>query len=218
MTLAPYDAPYDAVVFDLDGTLVDTETLYRQAFMEAAASLGFVMAADRYAGLIGIASRERAPLLLAAFGAGFPLEAFFTAYRARRAMLLGAGVPVRAGAASLLRRLAVPKAVATSASRPTASAHLRRTGLAGHFMHVVTRDDVTRGKPAPDVFLLAARRLGVAPARCIAVEDSPPGAAAARAAGMRVVLVGAEGCRDLLAVAGLLLPGTHGNVHSLTAM
>jgi HAD superfamily hydrolase (TIGR01509 family) len=178
-----------AVVFDLDGTLIDTETIYRSAFIEAAKGFGVAVRADFYNALLGISSRERVPLLGREFGPAFPVEAFFARYRERRAALLPSRIPLRPGVSELLRRLALPMAVATSASRTTAHSHLRRAGLAHHFELVVTRDDVLRGKPAPDAFLQAAERLGVAPEHCVAVEDSANGVAAALGAGMQVLMV-----------------------------
>ena len=103
-----------------------------------------------------------------------------------------AGPSLCPGAVELLHALPQPKAIATSASRRTALRHLAATRLAGHFAHVVTRDDVPRGKPAPDSFLRAAALLGARPQRCLAVEDSPTGVAAACAAGLQVLMVAAD--------------------------
>lgn len=199
-----------AVVFDLDGTLLDTEPFYARAFAAAAASLGVQPAAELQASLVGIASPERGQLLRATFGAEFPVAAFLRAYYAHRAAVLPARLPLRPGVRALLRHLALPRAIATSASRRTALAHLGRAGLAADFAHVVTRDDVARGKPAPDAFLEAARRLEAAPDTCLAVEDSAPGAAAALAAGMQVVLVSAAPPPGLAARCCAVLPSLEG--------
>jgi HAD superfamily hydrolase (TIGR01509 family) len=179
----------EAVVFDLDGTLIDTEPFYRAAFHRAARMFGVTVQPELYAALVGIATSERRAILRRAFGAGFPLDAFVAAYYTQRAAHLPARIPLCAGAASLLRRLHLPKAIATSASRRTALRHMHRAGLAGNFPHIVTRDEVAHGKPAPDTFLRAADLLGCAPRDCIAIEDSAVGVAAAHRAGMRVVMI-----------------------------
>lgn len=177
------------MVFDLDGTLIDTEPFYRAAFRATARNFGVSVPTELYAALVGIATCERRPILRRAFGPGFPVDDFIAAYYAQRAARLPARIPLCAGAASLLRRLRLPKAIATSASRRTAVRHIDRAGLGGAFSHLVTRDDVRRGKPAPDTFLHAANLLGVSPGECLAIEDSPAGVAAAHRAGMPVVMI-----------------------------
>jgi HAD superfamily hydrolase (TIGR01509 family) len=102
------------------------------------------------------------------------------------------GVPVKTGVVELLDFLAakgLPLAVATSAARATAERNLGRAGLLERFTALATRDDVENVKPAPDIYLEAARRLGVPPAHCVAFEDSSVGIVAAHAAGMRAVMV-----------------------------
>jgi HAD superfamily hydrolase (TIGR01509 family) len=190
-------ARYEAVVFDLDGTLIDTEPFYRAAFHAAARMFGIVVPPELYAALVGIATCERRPMLRGACGAQFPVDDFISEYYAQRAAHLPARIPLCAGAASVLRRLRVPKAVATSASRGTALHHIDRAGLRGQFAHVVTRDDVPHGKPAPDAFLRAADLLGVAPRDCIAIEDSATGVTAAYGAGMRVVMIATNAAQEM---------------------
>lgn len=182
----------EAVVLDMDGTLLDTEGAYRAAFVATMAGYGVVVEEDFYAGLVGISSRERGPLVQARLGADFPWQDCLHDYRARKARLLDAPLPTKPGAAELLADLAargLPCAVATSAGRRTAVAALGGAGLLGGIAALVTRDEVEAGKPHPALFLRAAEALGHPPARCLAVEDSPPGVAAARAAGMRVIMV-----------------------------
>ena len=184
--------PVEAVVFDLDGTLLDTEPLYSQAFYAALAECGYSLPAEAYDRLVGLPSTTRRVLLPGMISSGFQAEPFFHAYYRHRSRLTAQGVLLKPGAARLLDRLAaadIPCAVATSASAATAAAHVGRPELAGRFAAVVTRDDVAQGKPAPDSFLAAASAMGVAPACCLALEDSDHGVHAASAAGMMVVMV-----------------------------
>jgi HAD superfamily hydrolase (TIGR01509 family) len=182
-----------AVVFDMDGTLTDTEPLYREAFLAAGRELGVAVRDTFHDSLVGLASRDRAPLLLAEFGADFPMDGFFAAYRRHKVASLQHGIPLRPGAARFLAALwrqRVPCAVATSATRRTALDVLGRAGLLPHLDALVTRDDVLRGKPDPQTHRLAAERLGCDPAYCLALEDSAHGLAAAQAAGTIAVFVG----------------------------
>ena len=175
----------------MDGTLIDSEALYRDAFIAAGAGLGVVVTSAFHDRLVGLSSRDRAPLLLAEFGADFPAPLFFAAYKRRKSDALAAGIPLRAGALELVRalgRLGVACAVATSATRRTAEVALG--ALRPHLATLVTRDDVERGKPHPQTHLLAAARLQHAPEHCLALEDSAPGLLAAHAAGMITVAVG----------------------------
>ena len=180
------------VVFDLDGTLLDTEPAYRSAFYAALAECGHTMPAAVYDQLVGLPSTTRRQMLPRIIGHRFDVEPFFQAYYRHRSLLSSGGVTIKPGAVSLLDRLAgagIPCAVATSASAATAGAQLARSGLACRFAAVVSRDDVAAGKPAPDSFLAAASRIGVAPASCLALEDTHHGVCAASDAGMMVVMV-----------------------------
>ena len=131
-------------------------------------------------------------MIQAFYGDGFHIDEFRQHYSGHTRRLLETGVPLKPGVVELLDFLAgrgLPLAVATSAGRSTAEHHLGRAGLLDRFDAVATRDDVERPKPHPDVYLEAARRLGVAPERCIAFEDSNIGLSAAHAAGAMAFMV-----------------------------
>ena len=187
---SPTPMPVSAVIFDLDGLLSDTECLHCEAYRLALAEVGVALGEDEYArhwiqsglGIADFVTRRRLP--------HDPL-----ALRRRKAAvyrdLLSTSLRPMPGAVEVLERLRGVKrmAVATSAYGEDARRVLAALGIAGFFEAVVAGDDVARIKPHPDVFLLAAGRLGVPPAACVVLEDAEKGVTAARAAGMRVVAV-----------------------------
>ena len=186
------DKPVEAVIFDMDGLLIDTEAVYLEAYQAAAALMEVQLPLAFCHSLIGRPSPDCDRLIQEFLGPAFELDVFNDHADGHAARALEANVPVKPGAVELLAFLAergLPLAVATSSSRRTAERHLGQAGLLGHFHALATRDDVVRGKPHPDLYLEAARRLGVAPERCLAFEDSNHGLTAAHAAGAIAVMV-----------------------------
>lgn len=180
-----------SVVFDLDGTLVDSEPNYFEAgrrLLAAHGVDGFDWA--EHTAFIGIGTRETLETLRERYALDVPLEELLAAKNSLYLELARASTPVFPEMRALVERLAaegVPMTVASGSSRAAIEAVLAGTGLDAHLTASVSAEEVPRGKPAPDVFLEAARRLGSDPARCVVVEDAPAGAAAARAAGMRCI-------------------------------
>lgn len=179
---------FDAVIFDLDGTLVDTERLTLAAGIEAFARQGVAVDPAFLHGLVGKDDVTGAGLIQAAFPQ-IDLPAYDADWVAVVDRLMSDGLQLKPGVMDLLGLLDQPRAIATSSTRRQAGKKLSQSGLAGHFRHVVVLEDVARPKPAPDPYLLAAALLGVAPGRCVAFEDSETGAMSARTAGMTVVQV-----------------------------
>lgn len=180
------------VVLDMDGTLLDTEIVYVRCYVESMAAFGHDLPESFLHALIGGPRGLFQARLRERLGPEFPYEAHREAYVALRTERLAQGVPLKPGAAEFLDHVAVlglPMGVATAATREHADEHLARAGLRRHFGVVLTRDDVEHSKPAPDLFLAAAAALGLAPADCLAVEDSFNGVRAAATAGMMTVMV-----------------------------
>jgi HAD superfamily hydrolase (TIGR01509 family) len=175
----------------MDGLLVDSERLVRRVWQETARHRGAELTDTQFASFVGH-SREVCDSLLGEYlGAAFDIPAFHAACDVHMRTLVGAeGVSLRPGAREWLEfvaQLGIPLGLAT-ASGP-AAVRERLGDLLAAFDAVVTRADVARGKPFPDLYLEAAARLGVAPADALALEDSPTGARAAIAAGMPVLVV-----------------------------
>jgi HAD superfamily hydrolase (TIGR01509 family) len=179
---------YDAILFDLDGTLVDTESIALTAGLQAFAAHGLAVERSFLESLIGKDDPTADRIVRQAFP-GIDLQAVNQAHRAGFAEAIAQGLPLKPGAERLLASLGQPKAIVTSTRRDGAHRKLGLAGIAAHFGHVVTLDDVTAPKPAPDPYLLAASLFGADPARCLVFEDSETGAEAAHRAGCIVVQV-----------------------------
>jgi HAD superfamily hydrolase (TIGR01509 family) len=182
-----------AVLLDMDGTLLDTEKVYFESLMAALEACGYTDdIVELCHSMVGIPGPECEVMLRERLGEDFPLAHLHRLFTARFDETLKAGLPLKMGAVELLDALheaGCPMAIVTSSSRRTADRHLTLAGIRRRFETVLTRDDVTRGKPSPDLFLMAAARLGLKPEFCLAVEDSNPGVAAAHAAGAVTVMV-----------------------------
>jgi HAD superfamily hydrolase (TIGR01509 family) len=182
-----------AVLLDMDGTLLDTEKVYFDSLIAALNSRGYIDdVIPLCRAMVGLPGPECEALLIERYGEDFPLADISKAFVANRDEILRAGLPLKRGALELLDALQAsecPMAIVTSSSRRTADQHLGLAGIRTRFETVLTREDVTRCKPSPDLYLLAATRLGVKPKLCVAVEDSNHGVAAAHAAGAITIMV-----------------------------
>lgn len=189
--LAP--ANFAAVVFDMDGTMVDTELIYHLAWRDAAAALGYTLTEETLLATTGRRIVDCYAILEAALGPTFPMTAFKASWEGYwHREIEQHGVPLKPGLLELLDLLEareIPKVVATSTERSEAHFTLEKAGLLERFSMLTTGDEIQNGKPAPDIFLLAATRLGVAPAHCLALEDSVAGAIAASSAGMTTIMI-----------------------------
>jgi len=183
-----------AVIFDMDGLMLDTERPVQACCQAAADQLGFELDADYYhQALVGRGWAESDAALMARFGENFPLEKFKASFeRLWMTHVKTHGIDRKPGVLELLTILQtrrVPVAVATSTHRQEAELFLTVAALRDRFQVVVTGDEVARGKPQPDIYLEAARRLRVPPDACIALEDSNAGVLAASQAGMLTLMV-----------------------------
>ena len=185
--------PIRGILFDMDGVLLDSETLALEAFVTAARDLGHDIPVEFARQMIGLPGDACARLVIDTYGSGVDLDALFRTQDKRMHELVEAGrLILKQGVIPLLDdldRLGLPRAIATSSSRARTDTHLRHVGIHERFDAIITRDDVTHGKPDPEPYLKAAHALGIEPAYCLAIEDSHNGARAAHAAGIRVIVV-----------------------------
>ncbi len=182
---------FEAVVFDCDGVLIDSEPVWERVRRKFVADHGGRWAKDAQDRMMGMSTAEWSAYMSEDFGlrlsprqvADQVIEAMAAEYQTHLPLLPGAVDAVRALSARW------PLAVASSAPRSLIEAVLDAAALRGAFRAAVSSEEVARGKPAPDVYLEAANRLGITPATCVAVEDSSNGLRAASAAGMTVIAV-----------------------------
>ena len=184
-------SPTEAVIFDLDGVLVDSEHVWDEVREELARERGGRWHERAQADMMGMSSLEWSRYMHDVIGLVEPPEEISAEVVRRMEARYAERLPLVEGAADAVRLLAgsCPLGLASSSNRPLIDAVLEAAGIAGLFEATVSSEEVERGKPAPDVYLEAARRLRVAPGRCTAIEDSANGIRAAHAAGMRVIAI-----------------------------
>ena len=203
---------FEVVIFDMDGLMLDTERLAPQAWHDAKEAIGVDFDMSLLDAMIGRNYQDCRTLILERHGATFPTDRLMDAWHvAYDAIVARDGIAIKHGLFDLLDWLEqahIPKAVATSTRRSRAIEKLTGAGLATRFTALVGGDEIARGKPAPDIFLLAAERLGAEPASCLVLEDSAPGIRAALAAGMTPIMVPDQHdpAADILASGTLVLP------------
>ncbi len=177
-----------ALLFDMDGLLIDSERVALASLDHAAEKLSLEFPHHVAQRLIGLGRDGGSQVIREALGESFPLDAFWQAWSNNYLERVAEGVPAKAAVADTLAHLAelnVPMAVATSTETRWANKKLHGAGIHHFFDHIVGRDAVAQGKPEPDLYLEAARRLGVRASNCWAFEDSLPGLRAAHASGAR---------------------------------
>lgn len=181
---------YQAAIFDMDGLLLDTERVCMQAFRDACDALSLPMLEEVYLGIIGCNAQGIEQVICAGYGASLDYPQLREEWTSRyHPIIEQRAVPIKEGVIELFNWLtaqAIPIAVATSSHKKQAVAKLELAGLSDYVKSLSTGCEVDKGKPDPEIFLLAAQRLNISPEKCLAFEDSSNGVRAAIAAGMQV--------------------------------
>ena len=203
-----------AVIFDMDGLIFDTEALHEEASGMAARDLSHAMTPELFRSLIGLTGPDGRARVRHHFSPDFPLDAFFERWGVHFHALAETRLRLKPGVneiLDLLDELDLPRAIATSSSHTTVDHHLAQHGLGRRFQEIVARGDYQNGKPAPDPYLTAAARLGVPPKTCLALEDSHNGVRSAAAAGAMTVMVPdlLSATQDMKALCVLVAPDLH---------
>lgn len=183
-----------AVLFDMDGTVFDTERIYREAWFYAAEEIGFQGDMNEVMQIIfGVSESDIGKYFYRTHGNDFPYEKMLSIRAARIAQRIEKeGVPFKPGVPEVFSRLrekGIRSALVTSAPAFRVTDFLKRSGLDTCFSAVITGERVIKSKPSPDIFLLAAKELGLAPEECMVVEDSHNGVKAGYNAGMQVAMI-----------------------------
>ncbi|WP_374350500.1 HAD family hydrolase [Chitinimonas sp.] len=202
-----------AILFDMDGLMIDSERIVLAQWRIAAAEQGMVFDDALLISMVGLHEKLCHALLKQRFP-GHDLDSLFARTDALYAAEVENGLPLKGGIIELLQwleQIGMPRAVATSTKRVRAEQKLRLAGLDRFFELVVSGDDIEHPKPAPDIYLQAAARLGVDPQRCLVLEDSDPGVRAALAAGMTAIQIPdlKPPSDALLAMGHRVLPSLH---------
>lgn len=188
----PLPHPPAAVIFDMDGLLIDSESLYRDAFIAAAIALGRDLPLADYLGSIGLSGDDTRHFYHDLFGRDFDFHGYHDDVHHRFSAVSETALRLKAGAEAMVaavQALGLPLAVATSSGHDAVQRHLGRFDLHRRFDTIVAKGDYPRGKPDPAPFVTAAGRLGVPPEACLVLEDSFNGIRAAAGAGAMPVMV-----------------------------
>lgn len=183
----------EGVIFDMDGLLLDSERVALATVAEAAAQLGLPWRAEVGLAMVGLNANDGPAVIRRHLGDDYPVGELYEAFgRIYEAAIAAGGIPLKGGVTELfdlLDELAIRRVVATSTRRSRAEPKLAAVGLLARVDGMVCGDEVSRGKPAPDIFLAAAGQLDAPVDRCLVLEDSNAGVRGALAAGARVVMV-----------------------------
>lgn len=184
---------FEAVIFDADGTLFDTENLMYEVWVEVGKDMGLTMTIPEYLHYVGLNRKTVLDVMRERIGPDFDGAEFMVRCVARLSERIEEdGVPLKPGVTELLELLykkGIPMGLATSTHRVRTDRRLELCGLGKYFSTSVTGDEVSKGKPDPEIYTTVCQKLGVAPENCLAVEDSKNGILSAHDAGLPVAMV-----------------------------